>query len=210
MRILSWPHRGSNHRPCGSKSSSLTATLQDAPEQQSYKCKGNIGRLVALNMEMRQKNLQPESRGFSALVQQHSVRMKCFLNAAHLAHTCLPGSHQLSVVGDLTSLLAGGEVDSVAKEAPVKARHMSNLWSALGFLANHMRDTKMPTYVWLTRYSMDKREKTNKNTDKLKKPTTAPLTCAGQKQLSFKFRVCVCVCVCVCECVCVCVCVSSR
>ena len=28
VRILSWPHQGSNHRPCGSKSSSLTTMLQ--------------------------------------------------------------------------------------------------------------------------------------------------------------------------------------
>ena len=28
VRISSWPHRGSNRRPCGSKSISLTATLQ--------------------------------------------------------------------------------------------------------------------------------------------------------------------------------------
>ena len=34
VQILSWPHQGSNlHRPCGSKSSSLTATLQAAPDQ---------------------------------------------------------------------------------------------------------------------------------------------------------------------------------
>ena len=31
VQILSWPHQGSNHRPCGSKSSSLTTTLQAAP-----------------------------------------------------------------------------------------------------------------------------------------------------------------------------------
>ena len=30
VQILSWPHQGSNHRPCGSKSSRLTATLQAA------------------------------------------------------------------------------------------------------------------------------------------------------------------------------------
>ena len=30
VQILSWPHQGSNHRPCGSKSSSLTTTLQAA------------------------------------------------------------------------------------------------------------------------------------------------------------------------------------
>ena len=30
VQILSWPHQGSKHRPCGSKSSSLTATLQAA------------------------------------------------------------------------------------------------------------------------------------------------------------------------------------
>ena len=29
--ILSWPHQESNHRPCGSKSSSFTTTLQAAP-----------------------------------------------------------------------------------------------------------------------------------------------------------------------------------
>ena len=28
VQILSWPHLGSNHRPCGSKSSSLTTMLQ--------------------------------------------------------------------------------------------------------------------------------------------------------------------------------------
>ena len=28
VQILSWPHLGSNYRPCGSKSSSLTTTLQ--------------------------------------------------------------------------------------------------------------------------------------------------------------------------------------
>ena len=33
VQILSWPHQGSNHRPCGSKSSSLTTTLQAAPTQ---------------------------------------------------------------------------------------------------------------------------------------------------------------------------------
>ena len=32
VQILSWLHQGSNHRPCGSKSSSLTATLQAAPQ----------------------------------------------------------------------------------------------------------------------------------------------------------------------------------
>ena len=31
VQISPWPHKGSNHRPCGSKSSSLTATLQAAP-----------------------------------------------------------------------------------------------------------------------------------------------------------------------------------
>ena len=31
VQILSWPHQGSNHQPCGSKSSSLTTTLQAAP-----------------------------------------------------------------------------------------------------------------------------------------------------------------------------------
>ena len=31
VQILLWPHQGSNHRPCGSKSSSLTTTLQAAP-----------------------------------------------------------------------------------------------------------------------------------------------------------------------------------
>ena len=30
-RSYRWPQQGSNHRPCGSKSSSLTATLQAAP-----------------------------------------------------------------------------------------------------------------------------------------------------------------------------------
>ena len=30
VQILSWPHQGSNHRPCGSKSSSLITTLQAA------------------------------------------------------------------------------------------------------------------------------------------------------------------------------------
>ena len=32
LQILSWPHLGSNHQPCGSKSSSssLTTTLQAA------------------------------------------------------------------------------------------------------------------------------------------------------------------------------------
>ena len=33
--ILSWLHQGLNHRPCGSKSSCLTATLQAAP---SWRC----------------------------------------------------------------------------------------------------------------------------------------------------------------------------
>ena len=32
--ILSWPHQGSNHRPCESKSISLTATLQAATGMQ--------------------------------------------------------------------------------------------------------------------------------------------------------------------------------
>ena len=31
VQILSWPHQGSNHRPCGSKSSCLTSMLQAAP-----------------------------------------------------------------------------------------------------------------------------------------------------------------------------------
>ena len=31
VQILSWPHQESNHRPCGSKSSSLTTTLPAAP-----------------------------------------------------------------------------------------------------------------------------------------------------------------------------------
>ena len=31
VQILSWPHWGLNHRPCGSKSSNLTTTLQAAP-----------------------------------------------------------------------------------------------------------------------------------------------------------------------------------
>ena len=31
MQILSWPHQGSNHRPCRSKSHGLTTTLQAAP-----------------------------------------------------------------------------------------------------------------------------------------------------------------------------------
>ena len=30
VQILSWPHQGSNHRPCGSKSSTLTTMLQPA------------------------------------------------------------------------------------------------------------------------------------------------------------------------------------
>ena len=30
VQVLSWPHQGLNHRPCGSKSISLTATLQAA------------------------------------------------------------------------------------------------------------------------------------------------------------------------------------
>ena len=32
VQILSWPHQGSDHRPCGSKSSSLTTMLQAALE----------------------------------------------------------------------------------------------------------------------------------------------------------------------------------
>ena len=31
VQILSWPHQGSNRRPCGSKSSLLTTMLQAAP-----------------------------------------------------------------------------------------------------------------------------------------------------------------------------------
>ena len=38
VQILSWPHLGSNHRPCGSKPSSLTATLQASLNNASRVC----------------------------------------------------------------------------------------------------------------------------------------------------------------------------
>ena len=48
VQILWWPHQGSNRRPRGSKSSSLTATLQAAHERVSiFKIPPIIRKLIA-------------------------------------------------------------------------------------------------------------------------------------------------------------------
>ena len=90
--ILSWPHHGSNHQPCGSKSSSLAATLQAAPYLQTlrFHCVFSVNSSEAFELK-RCSSMLAHLDGEREVVSQKGLILLHLLRLAFQLLTLLAG-----------------------------------------------------------------------------------------------------------------------
>ena len=99
VQILSWPNQGSKHRPCGSKSSSLTTTLQATLQDANTSLCHNICKYLSTYMHL---HTMPAYSYSYSNIQKHPNLQTLSHIYAHTLYT------PILLIGRFTIKISGG------------------------------------------------------------------------------------------------------